>query len=299
MSLYFSLNDWHHQPDATDALESEQAHEAFIGYVHDQVREVLSYQPDILWYDGWWPFTPEGWRSETLDMMTAELCPAALTNNRHELDGDFATPEQEVRPVDGSMWEAIVTLNEHWGYCEHDDQWKTARQVIQMIITAAKGRGNLTLNVGPRGDGSLPEPCVEVLREVGEWVKANEEALRPGLVSPRMDWNNFAKSRFSARPGTVYQHMVTWPGESMTIRGVSGRVTGARFVHNNQAIRFEQVDDRLTLLELPADQRQPAVTVVALDHDGELSSYQTGGMRVPQVAHPQYDPIIRQYSQVG
>lgn len=296
VSLYFSLNDWHHQPDATDALESDAAHGAFIDYVHGQVREVLAYGPDILWYDGWWPFDAEGWRSEALDAMTQEA--GVLTNNRHCLPGDFGTPEQHVLALD-RMWEACVTLNDHWGYCTHDDNWKTPRQVVDMLILAARGGGNLLLNVGPRGDGTIPEPSVRILEKVGAWVQANEEALRPGVIAPAMDWNPFSSAAFSARPGTTYLHLTTWPGESLTLCGVRGRVRAARFVHSRQPIEFEQVDDRLRLLNLPQAQRQPIATVIALDHDGDLSSYQTGGMRVPRGVHPQYDPVPTDHSQVG
>ena len=37
--------------------------------------------------------------------------------------------------------------------------------------------GNLLLNVGPKGDGSIPEKDQEILHEIGAWLKKNGEAV--------------------------------------------------------------------------------------------------------------------------
>jgi len=37
--------------------------------------------------------------------------------------------------------------------------------------------GNLLLNIGPRGDGSIPEPARDILLEMGDWLKLNGEAI--------------------------------------------------------------------------------------------------------------------------
>ena len=37
--------------------------------------------------------------------------------------------------------------------------------------------GYLLLNVGPKGDGSIPDRDREILLEIGEWMKKNKEAV--------------------------------------------------------------------------------------------------------------------------
>jgi len=37
--------------------------------------------------------------------------------------------------------------------------------------------GRLLLNVGPRADGTIPEEDSTILREIGEWLKVNGEAI--------------------------------------------------------------------------------------------------------------------------
>ncbi len=37
--------------------------------------------------------------------------------------------------------------------------------------------GSLLLNIGPRPDGTIPEPEQELLREIGRWLAVNGEAI--------------------------------------------------------------------------------------------------------------------------
>ena len=172
IALYFTLNDWHHQPDATDALEDPAAHAQFIAYVHGQIRELMSRYGhiDVMWYDGWWPFDAQGWQADAMNAMVRELQPHILFNNRNCLPGDFATPEQHMTAVPGRVWEANLTLNDNWSYHPFDQNWKSPQQVMQLLLQAARNCGNLVLNVGPRGDGSIPEQYAAVFGQIGAWL---------------------------------------------------------------------------------------------------------------------------------
>jgi alpha-L-fucosidase len=261
--------------------------------VHSQIRELLTnYGPiDILWLDGWWPFNSDGWQAKKMNAMARRLQPNILINDRNCLPNDFGTIEQHLHVPTRDVWEACFTLNDHWSYHPHDHNWKSPHQVIDMLLQCARAGGNLLINVGPRGDGTIPAPTKRILRDVGAWVHANEQSLRPGLIKPAMDWNHATGQNFTAKPGVVYAHVTAWPGATFTIRGVRGKVTKARFVEGGKSIKFEQSGDRLALRDLPRRPPSKLPTVIALEHTGKLSSYQTGGMRVPRVDHPQYDPV--------
>jgi len=290
IALYYSLNDWHHQPDAVAALEDPAAHTQYLDYIHGQIRELMSNYGtiDVMWYDGWWPFDAEGWRAEEMNAMVRELQPNILFNNRNCLAGDFATPEQHMTAVQGRVWEANLTLNDNWGYHAFDNNWKSAQQVLQLVLQAARECGNLVLNVGPRGDGAIPEPYSKVFGQVGAWVSANREAVFTTDI-PQMDWCN--AGCWTAKGTTAYLHVLRWTGSALTLCGLQCKTLNVRFLADGSPIKFEHDGDRLVLSDLPDTPPDPLAAVIALEMDGPPRQYLTGGMRVPCVAHCQYDPV--------
>ena len=290
IALYYSLNDWHHQPDAVAALEDPQAHTQFLNYIHGQIRELMTNYGtiDVMWYDGWWPFDAEGWHAEEMNAMVRELQPNILFNNRNCLIGDFATPEQHMTTVPGRVWEANLTINDNWAYHSFDHNWKSAFNLLQLVLQSARECGNLVLNVGPRGDGSIPQPYNEIFGQVGSWVLANQEAIFNTDVS-QMDWSN--TGTWTVKGNTAYFHVLRWPGSTLIICGLQCRSLSARYLIDGSPISFTQKDDRLVLSGLPETPPHPLATVIVLEMDRPPRQYLTGGMRVPGVEHCQYDPV--------
>ena len=119
IGLYHSLNNWHDQPDAVAALESEADYRLFMEHTFTRIKELVThFNPvDILWYDGWWPFDAEGWQAERMNEMVSAIQPHVIFNGRNCLPGDFGTPEQHLSvPDPWRPWEACMTLNDHWGF---------------------------------------------------------------------------------------------------------------------------------------------------------------------------------------
>ena len=52
-----------------------------------------------------------------------------------------------------------------------------------LIDIASKG-GNYLLNVGPTSDGVIPEPSIERLKAIGDWMKVNGDAIYATKASP-------------------------------------------------------------------------------------------------------------------
>jgi alpha-L-fucosidase len=268
VGLYYSLMDWHH-PDGARCATDEAGRKRFVEYTHGLVRELLTNygQIDILWYDGSFPLSAAGWESERLNKMMFELQPDILVNNRNLLPGDFSTPEQRIAASgNGAAWESCMTLNESWGYDSADDEWKSSRSIVRNLISCARDGGNYLLNIGPRGDGSVPEESIRVLREVGRWLSANGETI---YKAEPCQVRRSAYGNFTRIGNTLFMHIYFWPGGDVALSGLRTKVKTARFFRSNEEIKFSQSEYRVHLVGLPIEAPDSPVTTIALECESE------------------------------
>lgn len=298
IGLYHSLNNWMDQPDGTAALENQADYETFIASTHARIRELVeNYPMDTLWYDGWWPFNAEGWRAVEMNAMCLNIQPHLLFNGRNGLPGDFSTPEGHLSaPNPWRPWEACMTLNDTWGYHAGDDAWKTPANVIFMLATCAEGQGNLLLNVSPRGDGSLLLPPTQIIESVGAWLAHSGEAIYttdPFYLDARErgkhtgDFSHHGPLTASGK--NLYAILQRWPGETLVLAGLQVRVQRIVRLDAQQEYLFEQNDERIVVKNLGKDP-EGLCPVLRLECDAPPNMYLSGGMRVPRVSHPPYDP---------
>ena len=75
----------------------------------------------------------------------------------------------------GGLGESCVTMNHTWGYKGYDNDWKSADEILA-IKEKVNSRGvNLLLNVGPDYLGRIPAPSVDILKEIGQKLRQQEE----------------------------------------------------------------------------------------------------------------------------
>jgi alpha-L-fucosidase len=291
VGLYFSLIDWRHPdyPAATDAdrpygpatwrRPSPEQWARFIDFMFAQVRELLTqYGPiDMLWFDGGWERSAEQWHARELHDMIRQLQPHILINDRLPGFGDFATPEQFVpaQPPAG-RWETCLTINESWGYNTVDTDFKSARSLIHTLAEVAGRGGNLLLNVGPRGDGSLPPELEERLDELARWMALHAPAI-VGTGPALAPWQFYGPA--TSRGGRLYLHLLMRPYETVTVRGVRIRnVRRALVLSSGRELPFRtrcSVIDQLLnpdplgelTIELAEADLDPSATVIAVDFD--------------------------------
>lgn len=236
VGIYFSVIDWHH----TDYPKFKDAHHPMRGnekykdekidwdkytkFMHGQIKELCTNygKIDIMWFDfSYDEMRGEKWKAKELVQMVRTLQPTIILNNRLGGDGvsgmeenslgDFDTPEQTVpeKPVTDKQgrimpWESCITLNNSWGYNRYDNFWKSPEMVIHTLVNCVSKNGNLLLNVGPDPTGKIPQKSIEILSEVGEWMKKNGKSIYGCGAStmPRFDWGLFTsngKSEFAHR----------------------------------------------------------------------------------------------------
>jgi alpha-L-fucosidase len=250
LCFYHSIMDWHHPDWGTrrpwnDKASGEPDMDRYVAYLKGQLKELLTnYGPiGILWFDGEWEKAWTHERGIDLYNYVRSLQPDIIVNNRvgkaragmSGMDqgakrvGDYGTPEQEIPPTGfgpGVYWESCMTMNDTWGYKKNDHHWKSARQLIHNLIDCASKGGNYLLNVGPTGEGLIPEASVERLAEIGRWMKVNSQAIYGTSASP------FKKlpfdGRCTAKGNKLYLFVFAWPTEGLKLSGLNNKVLSAR-----------------------------------------------------------------------
>jgi alpha-L-fucosidase len=266
VGFYYSLMDWHH-PDGALCANDEAARKRFVAYIHGQIRELLTNygKIDVLWYDVSWPLKAAGWESEKMNQMVFELQPEIIVNNRNDLPGDFATPEQRIT-ADKRAWESCMTMNDSWGYQKADDNWKSPKTIVRNLVTCARDTGNYLLNIGPRADGSIPDESVKIMTAVGKWMDRNGSSIyQSETTQPRRS----AFASFTRKGNTLYMHVHFWPGETVALGGLTNQVKSARLLASGKEVKFEQEKFRVKFTGLPEKAPDDPVTTIAIECDGE------------------------------
>jgi alpha-L-fucosidase len=268
VGFYYSLMDWHH-PDGARCATDEAARQRFVEYTHGLVRELMSNygKVDVLWYDVDWPLDAKGWESEKMNEMVFKLQPEIIVNNRNGLPGDFSTPEQHISASkEGRAWESCMTMNDSWGYQRADDNWKSAKELVANVIECAQGGGNYLLNIGPKGDGSIPMESVERLSAVGEWMGDHGATI---YESERSQVRSSVMAGFTRKGNTLYVHVDNWPGSTVAVGGLKTKVTSARFFTTGRNVEFKQEEFRVQFTGLPELAPEQPATTLAVELEGE------------------------------
>lgn len=252
--------------------------------VKPQVRELLTqYGPiGIMWFDTYGVITKD--QSTELLEMIRELQPNCIINSRigHNL-GDYGTPEQKIPSgSDIKPWETCMTItSKYWGYNKtagYRDSETLTRNLIDIV---SKG-GNYLLNVGPTGEGIIPEPNIERLNVIGEWLAINGESIYgcgPTPFGPEVghysktEKDSKGKPKFIAewkwrattKSDKLYIHLFEW-SESLQIPKVDQQITKAYLLADPQKKRLQlsQTDSGISII-LPEHAPDAIASVICLE----------------------------------
>jgi alpha-L-fucosidase len=279
---YSQAQDWHapggagHWEEAGDAPDERgytRPLEDFETYLEDvvkpNIRELLTqYGPiGLIWFDT--PVIINKQQSESLRDFVHELQPDCLVSGRvgHGV-GDYGSLGDNQHPagkIDGA-WETPCTLNDTWGFKSYDQNWKSIDYLIELLVNCASKGVNYLLNIGPTAEGIVPQPSVELLDQLGEWLDRNGEAIYGTSASPFP--TDPAWGRMTYKDGAIYLLFKRWPGEAFKLYGLKNRVTGVRVLGQPDAtVEFQQDGDQVAL-SLPAEAPEAVVSVVALTIEG-------------------------------
>ncbi len=206
IGAYFSKPDWH-SPDYWwpyfppfdrnvnyDITKYPERWDAFKKFTFNQIRELMSdYGPvDILWLDGGWvqPMTDTSPRwgkkpvSQDIGMpaiaeMARSLQPGLIIVDRAVVGRyqNYRTPEQEVPETPPPyLWETCMTMATSWSYVPNDT-YKPVSKLIHLLVDIVAKGGNFLVNIGPGPDGRLPDTALVRLKEIGDWMDINGDAI--------------------------------------------------------------------------------------------------------------------------
>jgi alpha-L-fucosidase len=276
LGFYYSqAQDWYHPGGAVSGnVEWDQTHVADMNTYVDQiaipqVKEILANYGDVavLWWD-----TPTNMTKE----MTRKLAdlmkpyPNIITNNRlgADMGGDLETPEQFVPATGfpGRNWEVCMTMNGHWGYNAWDDRWKSTTDLLQKLIDIVSKGGNFLLNVGPNAYGVIPEVCQQNLREMGDWLKINAEAIYGTKASP---FPYLSYGRATRKGQTLYLHLFDWPKDGKLNVPLTNKMTKAYLLADPKTPLKISAGKENTTIQLPNYAPDKIASVVAIQFEGE------------------------------
>jgi alpha-L-fucosidase len=288
--VYYSIMDWHHPdaqgpnyPNYNSRTATNPNFSRYVEtYMKPQLRELITQYPeiDVLWFDGEWIPDWSDEQGKSLYAWLRGMRPSLIINNRvghsrqgmagmsanKDAPGDFGTPEQRVPPegLPGVDWETCMTLNDTWGFQSFDDGWKDTRTLVRLLIDAASKGGNFLLNVGPTAQGVIPPQSVSRLREMGDWMRANGEAVYGTTASP---YGLPAWGRYTAKPsaGRTYAHVFDWPKDRrLTLTGVKDKPRAVYLLADRKPLAVEQTTGGWTV-QLPVVRPSAISSVLVLE----------------------------------
>ncbi len=255
--FYYSLYEWFNPLWRTDRPRYVAEH------MLPQFKDVVTrYQPAIIFADGEWDLPSKDWRSEEFLAWLFNESPAraeVVINDRwgkecrHQHGGYFTTEYGAGMADDSHPWEESRGMGHSYGWSrvENIDDYKSARELLLVLIDLVSRGGNLLLDIGPTGDGRIPVIMQDRLIQIGDWLKVNGEAIygtrfagrdcqwsdgkRPGqeygqymIEYDLMKQVGFAPKEgkavkqvfYTRKPDALYAITPGWPGPKLVLRGV-------------------------------------------------------------------------------
>jgi len=274
---------------------------------YDRTVDLINkYNPDLLYFDDTalplWPISDVGVK------IAAHFYNHNLQLHKGKSEGvifgKILTPEQKKAilwdvergapdKIQDIPWQTCTCIGEwHYRRSVYDEnRYKSAKTVIQMLADIVSKNGNLLLNVPVRGDGTIDEKEVNVVKEIGKWMAVNSEGIydtRPWKIfgeGPSADNSNpinaqgfnegrvkysSADIRFTTKNGALYAIVMNSPSDNkVVIRSLSkerglyaGKIRRVEMLGSGK-LKYDYGKDGLTVY-LPAEKKNLGVLVLKI-----------------------------------
>ena len=262
---------------------------------------VRDYQPEILYFDWWIQHTAfkehlKLFAAYYYNLGAATGKPASICYKHDALAFGSGIVEMErggFAEIQPFTWQTDTAIARNsWGYTEQLD-YKSAKEIIQTLIDVVSKNGNLLLNIGPKGDGSIPERDQAILKEIGTWLEVNGPAIYDSYA-----WRQFGEGptqpasgpfsdgdivtythqdfRFTAKGGSVYVYaMEPTMDQWLTVEALAderenpasrfhGIIKSVSLLGYEKALKWEQTSQGLRIFLSEVETNLPLVFKVEL-----------------------------------
>lgn len=193
--FYHTTLDWYQESFENDF-------DGYLEYLRQSVEVLCKNYGKIggLWFDGNWSKPDADWKLDELYGTIRRYQPEAMIINNTGLSarGELGHPEIDSvtfeqglpGPIDRRgmskyiAGEMCCTMNDHWGNGEFDLNFRSPAELIRILAKCRRAGANLLLNVGPDGDGRIPEIMAETLKVMGRWTGLYRDIIYTGKPYP-------------------------------------------------------------------------------------------------------------------
>lgn len=292
--FYYSLLDWHH-PDyyprgRTGHGLGRPDHgnwEDYIEFMKTQLSELLTNYGPVggIWFDGHWDQVEwDGqhwgnlmvdWHYDEIYSLIHRLQPAALIGNNHHLNPlpgeDFQMFERTLPGKKHKSWqgsevsklplESARTMNSSWGFNLQDNDFKSTKELIHILVRTAGNNANLLLNVGPMPNGKIQSEFRKRLKAIGEWIDQYGETIygtRGGDIPPQ-EWGVSTRKN-----GIHYLHILDLKDNILFIPDFPKSLKSAVFYDSGNPVKFKQIEEGV-FLYLQEEGLHPIDTIIVME----------------------------------
>lgn len=203
--------------------------------------------------------------------LVREKQPQALLGSRIGRGmGDYETlGDMEIPPTNQEgLWETCDTTNDSWGYAWYDQNWKTPQQILQRLVSCVGRGGTYLLNVGPNGQGVVPETIANYLQESGAWVQRHPEVIYGAKPSPwgrALPWGDV-----TVQGNRLNLVVFDWPQDGrLFLPGLGNEIQSARLINGDEKVELTHTKQgAATQLELPERAPESLASVIELELQG-------------------------------
>jgi alpha-L-fucosidase len=281
--VYFTILDWHDKnyPIHNDGkgLQTDGNMDAFRDTIKNQLKEIITkYDPYMLWFDGQWeePWTDEMGIDlyEYLKTLKKDL----IINNRlgkemsaiknisadhSKMIGDYDTPEQRVGNLNMDFpWETCMTIANQWAW-KPNDKVKSLKECLQTLIKTASGNGNLLFNVGPMADGRIEQRQIDLLKQMGDWLKIYGESIYNTNGGPYIPNKGYSATR---KGNKIYIHIFDDTKTELLLPAIAGIKIESMSWMNGKTADWKEADGQYKAI-IPAQLPDKNSNVLVLQID--------------------------------
>lgn len=269
--LLHGANWWENYPEFLPNAE-KYVNEKSIPQIKELIR---NYHPDILWFDT--PHKLPLYLNLKILKAIRETDPDLPVNGRlagmqGQNFGDYINTGDRaayLRSTPG-IWEVIPTTNESYGYNKFDKNYKTPKHFVRLLASASARGGNMLLNVGPMGNGKWDETDIQILKNIGNWMKTNGESIYGTDRSPLaiQSWGEVTQ-----KGNALYLHVFQWPDDGkLVVGGLNAKVEKAFLIADPQkkSLKCALLNNRDIVINLPKTAPDSLNSMIKLTISGSL-----------------------------